>query len=66
MSKYTTPAERIAELVREHGSYRAASKATGVGIGQLHFIRNSDRTNVTEDTAIKLGLEVRYLVCKRA
>jgi transcriptional regulator with XRE-family HTH domain len=35
MSKYTTPAERIAELVREHGSQRKAAKA--LGLSQTYF-----------------------------
>jgi len=30
MSKYTTPAERIAELVREHGGPTAAAAACGI------------------------------------
>ena len=38
MSKYTTPAERIAELVAEHGSYRAAAEAIGVDYAYLHRV----------------------------
>lgn len=56
---YVTPAARIAELVREHGSLRKAADATGVSLGHLCEIgtgrQDSDRLTVS--TIRKLGLE---------
>lgn len=58
MSKYTTPAERIAELVALHGSYRAAAKATGVSLGHLWEIGSGRQPveTVKVGTIQKLGL----------
>ena len=62
MSKYTTPAERIAELVAEHGSYRAAAKAIGISSPYLHRVASGNK-EAGDGLLKKLGLEkqVRYL-----
>ena len=62
MSKYTTPAERIAELVYEHGSYRAAASALGVGHVYLYRVARGQRS-ISPKILLALGLEkqVRYL-----
>lgn len=62
MSKYTTPAERIAELVAEHGSYRKAAKAIGISSPYLHRVASGNK-EAGDGLLKKLGLEkqVRYL-----
>ncbi len=62
MSKYTTPAERIAELVAKHGSYRAAAKAIGISSPYLHRVASGNK-EAGDGLLKKLGLEkqVRYL-----
>ena len=58
MSKPITVQERVAELVREHGSYRAAGEATGVSFTQLHGLATGraivNHTRI--ETIRKLGL----------
>lgn len=58
-TKFTTPSERITELVEEYGSLRKAADATGVSLGHLCEIgtgrQDSDR--LTVNTIRKLGLE---------
>lgn len=62
MSKYTTPADRIAALVREHGSYRAAAEAIGFTHSYLYRVEHGQK-EAGEGLLEKLGLErqVRYL-----
>ena len=63
MSKFTTPAERIAELVRKHGSYRKAAKSLGVSKSSLQKAATSDMEHHSAFlTAIGLIAEktVRY------
>lgn len=52
----TTIQERIAELVREHGSYRAAGQATGVEFTYLNRLAHGGKTLVSEDLCRRLGL----------
>lgn len=57
--KSITVQQRVAELVKEYGSYRAAGKAVGVAFTQLHGIV-SGRANVDHvrvETIRKLGLK---------
>lgn len=60
--KYTTPAERIAELVAEHGSYRRAAEALEIGHVYLYRVACGQRS-VSPKLLEKIGLEkqVRYL-----
>lgn len=54
--KLYTPAERVAELVAEHGSYRAAAEASGFGLGHLHRIGAGEYKLLTWKSLEKLGL----------
>ena len=60
--QYVTPAERIAELVREHGSYRAAAKAIGISSPYLHRVASGNK-EAGEGLLRKLGLrsETKFL-----
>lgn len=62
MSKYTTPAARIAEIVAEYGSYRAAAEAIGYSHPYLFRVANGQK-EAGDGLLAKLGLEkqVRYL-----
>lgn len=62
MSKYVTPAERIAELVAEHGSYRAAAEAIGYSHPYLFRVASGQK-EAGDGLLAKLGIEkqVRYL-----
>lgn len=63
--KYTTPQKRVAELVKLHGSYGKASRATGVSKGLLHNIESGRQSHtIRKVTADKLGLEIVYRVKK--
>lgn len=62
MSKYTTPAARIAELVAKYGSYRDAAEAIGYSHPYLFRVANGQK-EAGDGLLAKLGLEkqVRYL-----
>lgn len=59
---YVTPAERIAELVRVHGSYRAAADVIGFTHSYLYRVEHGQK-EAGDGLLAKLGLEkqVRYL-----
>lgn len=63
MSKYTTPEERIQELVRLHGSYRAAAKSTGASYTFLYRVANNGK-QASDNLLRKIGLE-RHVVYMR-
>ncbi len=58
LPQYVTPAERIAELVAEHGSLRKAAAATGVSLGHLCDIGTGRQAmeGLTVATLRKIGL----------
>lgn len=62
MTKPTTPAARIAELLEIHGTYRAAGKAIGVSHSYLYRVHSGEK-EAGDGLLAKLGLrkEVRYL-----
>lgn len=51
--------QRIIEVVREHGSYRAAGKAIGINYVYLCRMKHGMRINPSDDALRKLGLEMR-------
>ena len=55
--QYVTPAERIAELVAEHGSYRKAAKAIGCSHPYLHRVYYG-KAHAGDGLLAKLGLRV--------
>lgn len=59
MSKYTTPAARIAELVAKYGSYEKASEAIGMTKSYLWEIGSGTRDigTLSVDTIRRLGLQ---------
>lgn len=61
MSKYTTPAARIAELVAKYGSYRKVAKATGVSATHLRQVSSGER-HMRPEMAQSIGLiaETKY------
>lgn len=56
MKQTVSVQERVAELVREHGSYRAAGEAVGVMYTYLHRMSKGCNTPPAH-TLRKLGLE---------
>lgn len=54
---WLTLQERIAELIREHGTLRAVSRALGLDVGYLSRLEGGDKTNPSDDTLSKLGLQ---------
>ncbi len=50
---------RIIEVVREHGSYRAAGKALGIDYVYLCRMKHGLRLNPSDDALRKLGLEMK-------
>lgn len=60
MTKYITPAERVAELVAKYGSYRAAGDATGIAFSHLCAIANGKVLHPVAKTADLLGLDIVY------
>lgn len=63
MPKYTTPAQRIADLVNQHGGYRAVSELTGVSTTHLFQVAAGNR-NASHKVTDALGLirDVKYRV----
>lgn len=59
--KLYTPAERVAELVAEHGSYRLAAKAVKMGHTYLYRIgRGQSGVSRIALRKLKLGAVARY------
>ena len=56
--------ERINQLVLIHQGLRSASRATGVDAGYLKRLRDSEKSNPSEETLGKLGIrkEVNYVL----
>lgn len=52
----TTLQKRIDELVRKHGTLRAAAKAVGVSTPYLCRIRSGLHPRLSEETQLKLGV----------
>lgn len=48
---------RIEELVRQHGSFRAASVAVGISFPYLCRLKCGNKGNPSDETLRKLGLE---------
>lgn len=53
-----TLAERIDELVRQHGSLRAAARAIRVDAGYLSRLDSGEKTNPSATVLRRLGLRV--------
>ena len=53
--------QRIEELVREHGSFRAASKAVDISFPYLCRLKCGYKGNPSDEVLRKLGLE-RHIV----
>lgn len=51
--------KRIIEVVREHGSYRAAGNALGINYVYLCRMKHGARLNPSDDALRKLGLEMK-------
>lgn len=49
--------ERIERLEKNHGSLRAAARATGIETSYLFRLKNSEKLNPSEDVLAALGLE---------
>jgi len=64
MSKYTTPAARVAELVAKHGSYRKAAKALNTLPGSLHHIATGLKLP-RRDLLERIGLDPDSAIYKR-
>lgn len=48
---------RVQQLIREHGTLRAASRAIGVDVGYLSRLEHGDKSNPSDDFLTKLGLQ---------
>jgi hypothetical protein len=51
-----TIAERIEQLVQQHGSLRAASRVVGIDAGYLSRLRSGEKVNPEKDKLRRLGL----------
>ena len=56
VARTPTPAERIGELAKQHGSIRAAARALDVDYSYLHRIALGKRTSPGKKVLRKLGL----------
>lgn len=64
MTKPVTVRERVAELVRQHGSYRKAADATGTLPGSLHHMETG-RKFPRRDLLERIGLDADSATFRR-
>lgn len=57
MSRDTAIEDRIEELVRQHGSFRAASAAVGISFPYLCRLKCGNKGNPSDEVLRKLGLQ---------
>ena len=65
MTEEITIADRIAELMAEHGGLRAAAKAIKLQPSYLSRLRNGHQTNPQPEALRKLGLSRRVIYTRK-
>ena len=57
--------ERVASLKVLHGSLRAAARASGVDVGYLRRLWIGEKSNPSDETLEKIGLQKRVIYVLR-
>lgn len=57
--------QRVQQLIREHGTLRAASRAVCIDVGYLSRLEHGEKSNPSDDILARLGL-VKVVTYRRA